>query len=120
MNSTYFPQSSLKLSENVFCFVNRRLPAEGYGNVAGGAGSPAGASAKGNPVVNFIFWSVMAVVLGSASMGAMRKYAANLTNKGGQSSTSAAAASAASGSTTGSGGSSSAAAGSAGGGGGTG
>jgi ATP-dependent metalloprotease len=62
---------------------------DGYGNMGGGGNR----QSKGGGLINFIFYSVMAVVLGSASMGALRTYAAKVSNKGGTTSTAASSAS---------------------------
>jgi len=62
---------------------------DGYGGSSFGPDG-GGQRAKGNGVVNFIFYGVMACVLGSAGMSAMKTHAANV-NKGGDASASASA-----------------------------
>ena len=64
---------------------------DGYGGTLGGGGSQG--QAKGGGLINFIFYSVVALLVGSASMGMMKKYASSVVDKGKSASSSAASSS---------------------------
>ena len=52
---------------------------DGAGGFAGSRGGPV---AKGGGLINFIFYSVLAVVVGSTAMSAAQKHASKVTNRG--------------------------------------